>query len=104
MDPKIERRKALQKRNRRMKSLLLKAVDMSILCDAEIFLGIRIRETGRVTTFCSDPEGLWSPATLKLKNYYPIPINMTLEDFQHGRGRNKDQDPESAIDEAGGED
>ena len=66
MDPKIERRKALQRRNRRMKSLLQKAVDMSILCDAEVVLGIRIRETGRVTTFCSDPEGLWSPATQKL--------------------------------------
>jgi SRF-type transcription factor (DNA-binding and dimerisation domain) len=66
MDPKIERRKALQKRNRRMKSLLLKAADMSIHCDAEVVLGIRIRETGRVTTFCSDPEGLWSPITLNL--------------------------------------
>uniref|UniRef100_A0A093VSS4 Agamous-like MADS-box protein AGL9 like n=1 Tax=Talaromyces marneffei PM1 TaxID=1077442 RepID=A0A093VSS4_TALMA len=74
MDPKIERRKALQRRNRRMKSLLLKAVDMSILCDAEI------------------------------ANYYPIPTNMTLEDFQRGQGPNKDQNPESLNDEAGEED
>lgn len=66
MDPKIERRKALQRRSRRMKNLLQKAVDMSILCDAEVVLGMRIRETGRVTTFCSDPEGLWSPVTSNL--------------------------------------
>ncbi|OKL55300.1 hypothetical protein UA08_09461 [Talaromyces atroroseus] len=103
MDPKIERRNALQRRSRRMKSLLLKAVDMSILCDAEIVLGIRIRETGRVTTFCSDPEGLWSPDTLKLKNYYPIPVNMTLDDFPHGQGRKQEQKLEEINDEVGGE-
>jgi hypothetical protein len=73
MDPKIERRKALQRRSRRMRSLLLKAVDMSILCDAEVFLGVRIRETGRVTTFCSDPEGLWYPATLNLVCSFRLP-------------------------------
>jgi hypothetical protein len=28
---------------------------------------------------------------------------MTLDDFQHGQGRNRDQDPEMVNDEAGGE-
>lgn len=73
MDPKIERRKALQRRSRRMKSLLLKAADLSTLCDAEVFLGVRIRETGRVTTFCSDPEGLWSSATMNLVCLFGLP-------------------------------
>jgi SRF-type transcription factor (DNA-binding and dimerisation domain) len=66
MDAKAERRKKLQRRNRRQKSLILKAVQMTTLCDAEVIVGIRIRETGRVTTFCSNPEGLWSPAISSL--------------------------------------
>ena len=78
MDPKIERRKALQRRSRRMKNLLLKAVDLSTLCDAEVFLGVRIRETGRVTTFCSDPEGLWSSATLNLVCFSRL-LNLIFE-------------------------
>jgi hypothetical protein len=63
-DTKSQRRRDLQKRNRRTRTLILKAVDMSVLCDADIFLGIQVRETGRVTTFCSNPSGIWSSVNL----------------------------------------
>jgi hypothetical protein len=56
----IERRRYLQKRNRRKENLIKKAFQMCILCDTEIFLGIRVKETGQVTTFCSEPTGIWS--------------------------------------------
>jgi hypothetical protein len=95
VDAKLQRRRDLQKRSRRKKNLINKAVQMSILCDAEVYLGIRIKDTGRVTTFCSHPAGIWSSTKLvclsekqmiaqlicKQEGYYPIPTRMTLEDF-----------------------
>jgi hypothetical protein len=50
---------------------------MGVLCDAEIFLGITVRETGKVTTFCTDPNGthkvILHPGVWKiLCNYYKV--------------------------------
>ena len=48
MEPntKAERHKTLQRRNRRQRSLIVKAVQLATLCDAEIIVGIQIREIG----------------------------------------------------------
>jgi hypothetical protein len=43
-----------QMRGRRKKSLEKKAYEFSALCDADVCLGIRIRETGQVFTLCID--------------------------------------------------
>jgi hypothetical protein len=56
-----ERKKERQMRDRRKKSLIKKVYEMSALCDADVFLGIRIRKNGRVSTFCANRTGIWSP-------------------------------------------
>jgi hypothetical protein len=61
LSAKIARRRQRQQRDSRQQSLLLKAHEMSTLCGAEVFLGIRIKETGRVTTFCSNDAEIWKP-------------------------------------------
>jgi hypothetical protein len=61
-----EKRKKRQKRDRRKKNLIRKAYEFSTLCDADICLGIRIRENGRVFTFCADTSGIWSAFTSNL--------------------------------------
>lgn len=37
-----------------------KAHEYSKICDADVCLGIRIRETGRVFTFSADASGFWA--------------------------------------------
>jgi SRF-type transcription factor (DNA-binding and dimerisation domain) len=49
------RRKLREKRNRRKDNLIKKAYEYSAMCDADVCLGIRLEENGRVFTFCSDP-------------------------------------------------
>lgn len=40
--------------------LIKKAYEYSELCDADVCLGIRLRGSGHVFTFLSDPAGFWS--------------------------------------------
>jgi hypothetical protein len=54
---KVQRRRDLQSRSRRKNGLIHIVYEMGVLCDGEIFLGITVRETGKVTTFCTDPNG-----------------------------------------------
>ncbi|GLA78952.1 hypothetical protein AtubIFM55763_001117 [Aspergillus tubingensis] len=70
-----------QKRDRRRKNLIRKAYEYSKLCDADVCLGIRIRESGQVTTFLSDSTGFWSALSSQLETYYPRPIQITAKDF-----------------------
>jgi hypothetical protein len=46
-----------------------KASEYSELCDAEVCVGIRFRESGRVFTFVSDPNGFWSKLDSLLVSY-----------------------------------
>jgi hypothetical protein len=57
----VQRRQQRQRRDQRQRTLLRKAYEMSKYCDADVFLGVRIRDTGRITTFCADGTGIWSP-------------------------------------------
>jgi hypothetical protein len=65
----LPRKSAQQKRNRRKLGLMKKASEYSELCDAEVCVGIRFRESGRVFTFVSDPNGFWSKLDSLLVSY-----------------------------------
>ncbi|PYH67103.1 uncharacterized protein BO88DRAFT_445142 [Aspergillus vadensis CBS 113365] len=99
-----------QKRDRRKKSLLRKAYEYSKLCDADVCLGIRIRESGQVTTFLSDSTGFWSDLSSQLVRfqhaccreiYYPRPTQKTEKDFDSNP--TTDDDSAAAEDVKGGE-
>jgi hypothetical protein len=49
-----------QKRDRRKNSLIKKSFEYSSMCGADVCLGIRIRETGRVHIFSADSSGFWA--------------------------------------------
>ena len=40
--------------------------EYSKMCNANMFLGIRLRDTGRVFTFLADSTGFWSGLDLQL--------------------------------------
>lgn len=58
---KKQKRNKREQRLRRSQTLLKKAFEISHLDgEADIFVGIRFRDTGRVKTFCADQTGIWS--------------------------------------------
>ncbi|PYH89777.1 hypothetical protein BO71DRAFT_388977 [Aspergillus ellipticus CBS 707.79] len=70
-----------QKRDRRKKSLMKKVCEYSRMCGADVCLGIRIRESGEVTTFLANSTGFWSSLNSQLETYYPLPVQKTDKDF-----------------------
>jgi hypothetical protein len=63
-----------------------KAYEYSELCDADVCVGIRLRESGHVFTFLSDPTGFWSKLDSLLETYYPRPVRKTGENFRSRSG------------------
>jgi hypothetical protein len=57
--PRPNRKSIRQKRDRRKAGLMKKASEYSKMCDADVCLGIRIRDTGRVYMFSADASGFW---------------------------------------------
>lgn len=55
-----------QKQCRRKSSLMKKACEYSKMCDADVCLGIRLRETGQVFIFSADASGFWAFLRSKL--------------------------------------
>jgi hypothetical protein len=49
----LQKKHKRQQRNRCGSTLLKKAYELSIMADAEVFLGIRFRDTNRIKTFCA---------------------------------------------------
>jgi hypothetical protein len=49
-----------QKRCRRKHSLMKKACEYSKMCDADVCLGMRIRETGQIHILSADTSGFWA--------------------------------------------
>ncbi|KAL3439823.1 hypothetical protein BJX65DRAFT_291573 [Aspergillus insuetus] len=76
------RRRLCQKRDRRRQTLINKVNEYSMCCDADVCLGIRLRETGKVFIVSIDPSGFWSFQSPQLHTYYPIPICLTEKDLQ----------------------
>lgn len=57
----ISRRKLIrQKQYRRKTSMMKKAFEYSKMCDADVCVGIRMRETGQVHILSADTSGFWA--------------------------------------------
>ncbi|KAJ5152425.1 hypothetical protein N7492_009705 [Penicillium capsulatum] len=76
-----ERKLARQKRDRRKKCLMKKAHEYSKMCNADICVGIRIRESGHVFIFSADASNFWSFVGSQLGSYYPTPFHKTERDL-----------------------
>lgn len=63
---KPNRKSIRQKRDRRKAGLMKKASEYSKMCGADVCLGIRIRDTGRVYMFSADASGFWEFVGLQL--------------------------------------
>ncbi len=69
--PKISvasKKRIRQKRDRRKVSLWKKSSEYSKMCGADVCLGIRIRESGRIYIFSADPSGFWAFVGAQLVN------------------------------------
>ena len=49
-----------QKQYRRKANMLKKASEYSKMCDADVCVGIRMRETGQVHILSADSSGFWA--------------------------------------------
>ncbi|CAG7939888.1 unnamed protein product [Penicillium salamii] len=56
----LEKISLRQKRDRRKNNLEKKSQEYSEICGADVCLGIRIRELGKVFIFSADASGVWS--------------------------------------------
>ncbi|KAJ6004604.1 hypothetical protein N7540_012973 [Penicillium herquei] len=71
------RKSTRQKHYRRRKSMMKKALEYSRICSADVCLGIRMRETGRVHILSADSSGFWNFLAVHLSSHYPAPILIT---------------------------
>ncbi|KAJ5419461.1 uncharacterized protein N7487_003011 [Penicillium crustosum] len=55
------------------------------MCDADVCVGIRFRETGQVHLLSADASGFWAFLTSQLGSYYPTPRLITDRDFEKTR-------------------
>ncbi|KAF5856132.1 hypothetical protein ETB97_007836 [Aspergillus alliaceus] len=78
---KSHKKSIRQKTDRRKRGLMKKASEYSRMCDADVFVGIRLRESGRLYTLLAETSEFWSSFVSQLDSYYPIPIHRTDKDF-----------------------
>ena len=87
-----------QKQGRRKSSLMKKASEYSKMCDADVCVGIRLRETGQVFILSADASGFWAFLGSQLvcpqlclwwkddwpikNSYYPSPMLVTDQDLE----------------------
>ncbi|KAJ5131480.1 uncharacterized protein N7515_007519 [Penicillium bovifimosum] len=74
-----------QKQYRRKANMLKKASEYSKMCDADVCVGIRMRETGQVHILSADSSGFWAFLTSQLSSHYPTPTVMTDRDLEKTR-------------------
>ncbi|KAJ5343380.1 uncharacterized protein N7506_003204 [Penicillium brevicompactum] len=77
----LKRKLMRQKRCRRKSSLMKKAYEYSKMCNADVCVGIRIRETGQIHILSADTSGFWAFLGSQLSSYYPAPILVTDKDL-----------------------
>jgi hypothetical protein len=81
--PSPSRRKSIrQKRDRRKTSLMKKSFEYSKMCGADVCLGIRIRDTGRVYIFSADASGFWAFVGSKLVYSHHMHIHPKANSFR----------------------
>ncbi|KAJ5703249.1 hypothetical protein N7488_010797 [Penicillium malachiteum] len=61
------RRSKKQKKCRRKTTLMKKAFEYSKMCEADVCVGIRLRETGQVHILTADDSGFWAFIASQLK-------------------------------------
>ncbi|KAJ5515823.1 hypothetical protein N7527_007383 [Penicillium freii] len=76
------RKLTCQKQCRRRAGIMKKAWEYSKLCNADVCVGIRMRETGRVHVLSADASGFWAFLNSQLGSYYPTPLIVTDRDFE----------------------
>lgn len=58
--------------------MMKKAYEYSKLCNADVCVGIRMRETGQVHVLSADPSGFWGFLTTQLVSFIMTPCEDTL--------------------------
>ena len=58
--PRSIKKSMHQKQGRRKSSLMKRASEYSKMCDADVCVGIRLRETGQVFILSADTSGFWA--------------------------------------------
>ncbi|KAL1845422.1 hypothetical protein Plec18170_009778 [Paecilomyces lecythidis] len=76
-----EQKRKRQKRNRRLKTIFKKVYEFNIACESNVFFGVQMKDTGRISIFNADSSGIWSSAISSLESYYPVPDKKTPVDF-----------------------
>ncbi|KAJ6041549.1 uncharacterized protein N7446_010568 [Penicillium canescens] len=74
-----------QKQCRRKTNMMKKASEYSKMCNADVCVGIRMRETGQVYILSADASGFWAFLTSQLSSHYPTPTVMTDRDLEKSR-------------------
>lgn len=75
----LSKRKLIrQKQYRRKTNLMKKASEYSKMCDADVCVGIRMRDTGQIYILSADTSGFWAFLTLQL-----VSENMTSSSGRH---------------------
>jgi SRF-type transcription factor (DNA-binding and dimerisation domain). len=77
--PSATRKKMRQKRSRRTNTLIKKAYELSCSCDADVFFGVRIKNSGHIYTFCADSTGIWSSISSQLVLYIVLFLQSDIE-------------------------
>ncbi|CAG8261917.1 unnamed protein product [Penicillium salamii] len=80
--PTLKRKLMRQKQCRRKSNLMKKACEYSEMCEADVCLGIRLRETGQVFILSADASGFWGFLGSQLNCYYPAPYLITQRDLK----------------------
>ncbi|CAP79216.1 Pc06g02230 [Penicillium rubens Wisconsin 54-1255] len=77
-----KRKSMRQKQGRRKYNLMKKAREYSTLCEADICVGIRLRETGQAFILSADVSGFWGFLGSQLGSYYPTPYLITDQELE----------------------
>nr|QOD95025.1 HhpM [Paecilomyces variotii] len=88
-----KRKSFRQKQYRRKTNMMKKASEYSKMCDADVCIGIRIRETGQIHILSADTSGFWAFLPLQLGSYYPTPTVMTDRDLKKAKEDTASKDP-----------
>ncbi|KAJ6105684.1 hypothetical protein N7512_009201 [Penicillium capsulatum] len=80
-----KRKMKRQKQYRRRTSLMKKAYEYSKMCDADVCVCMRLRETGQVYILSSDTTGFWAFVRSQLSSHYPAPKLITDRDLEEAR-------------------
>ncbi|KAJ5483806.1 hypothetical protein N7539_006006 [Penicillium diatomitis] len=80
-----KRKSFRQRQCRRKTNIMKKASEYSKMCDADVCISIRIRETGQIHILSADTSGFWAFLPLQLGSYYLTPTVITDRDLKKAK-------------------